>query len=85
MIAYIADTSHYNDVLSRVAQIENTLWIGTADIKDLHVRVGASCEPFLAVLDILVRRGVKVRLFTPKNRDQIFARISTAIRHCGAD
>ena len=27
------NTSHYNDVLSRVARVENTLWIGTADIK----------------------------------------------------
>ena len=40
MITYIADTDHYNEVLSRVARVEHTLWIGTADIKDLYVRVG---------------------------------------------
>ena len=66
MISYIADTAHYNEVLSRVARVGHTLWIGTADIKDLYVKVGASREPFLAVLDILVRRGVEVRLLHAK-------------------
>lgn len=66
MISYIADTAHYDKVLNRVAQVENSLWIGTADIKDLYVQVGASREPFLAVLDILVRRGVEVRLLHAK-------------------
>ena len=60
MIRYIADTAHYNEVLSRVARIRHSLWIGTADIKDLYVKVGTGSKPFLAVLDILVRRGVGV-------------------------
>ncbi len=66
MTTYIADTAHYSEVLSRVSRIEHTLWIGTADIKDLYVKVGTSREPFLAVLDILVRRGVEVRLLHAK-------------------
>ena len=44
-------------MLSRVAHIKHMLWIGTADIKDLYVKVGTGSEPFLAVLDILARRG----------------------------
>lgn len=67
MISYIADTAHYNEVLSRVACIRHSLWIGTADIKDLYVKAGTGREPFLAVLDILVRRGVEVRLMHAKN------------------
>lgn len=66
MIAYIADTAHYDEVLSRVAKLEYTLWIGTADIKDLYVKTGSSREPFLAVLNNLVRRGVEVRLLHAK-------------------
>jgi phosphatidylserine/phosphatidylglycerophosphate/cardiolipin synthase-like enzyme len=67
MIRYIADTAHYNnEVLSRVACIRHSLWIGTADIKDLYVKVGTGSKPFLAVLDILVRRGVEVRLMHAK-------------------
>ncbi len=66
MIDYIADTAHYSEVLSRVAQVKSSLWIGTADIKDLHVKAGASSEPFLAVLDKLVRSGAEVRLLHAK-------------------
>ena len=40
--------------------------IGTADIKNLYVTVGSGSEPFLAVLDLLVRRGVEVRLLHAK-------------------
>lgn len=84
MITYIADTAHYNDVLSRMARIEHTLWIGTANIKDLYAKVGTLRKPFLTVLDILVQYGVEVRLLQPKSRDLISAKISTAIPHCGA-
>ena len=53
-------------MLSRVANVKHSLVIGTADIKDLYVKVGAGREPFLAVLDSLVRRGVEVRLLHAK-------------------
>ena len=36
-IKYIADESHYKDVLSLVGKAKRTVWIGTADIKDLYV------------------------------------------------
>ena len=60
MTTYIADIAHYNEVLARVASVRHSLVIGTADIKDLYVKVGVGREPFLAVLDLLVRRGVEV-------------------------
>lgn len=66
MTTYIADIAHYNEVLARVASVKYLLVIGTADIKDLYVKVGATSEPFLAVLDKLVRRGVEVRLLHAK-------------------
>ena len=66
MTTYISDIAHYNEVLSRVASVRHSLVIGTADIKDLYVKVGAGREPFLAVLDLLVRRGVEVRLLHAK-------------------
>ena len=59
---YIANTDHYNLVLSRVASVRKSLWIGTADIKDLYVKVGAGTKPFLAVLAQLVRKGVEPRI-----------------------
>ena len=36
-IKYIADESHYKEVLSLVEKAKRTVWIGTADIKDLYV------------------------------------------------
>ena len=66
MIEYIADTDHYNKVLAKVTNVKQSLWIGTADIKDLHVKVGATTKPFLAVIALLIRRGVAVRLIHAK-------------------
>ena len=40
MITFISNTDHYTEVLSRVSSVKHTLWIGTADIKDLYVEVG---------------------------------------------
>lgn len=51
MTSYISDIAHYNEVLARAASARHSLVIGTADIKDLYVKVGADCEPLLAVLD----------------------------------
>ena len=36
-IKYIADENHYKEVLSLVGKAKQTVWIGTADIKDLYV------------------------------------------------
>ena len=69
---YIKDSDHYNKVLSKVASVKHTLWIGTADIKDLHVKVGSDSEPFLSVLDRLIRKGVSVRMIHAKEPGPIF-------------
>ena len=37
MLSYISNSAHYKEVLSRVQSVKHTLWIGTADIKDLYV------------------------------------------------
>ena len=66
MFTYISNTDHYKEVLSRVQSVKHTLWIGTADIKDLYVEVGKEKKPFLAVLSGLIRRGVEVRLIHAK-------------------
>ena len=62
MTRYIADENHFREVLSRVPKIRKTLWIGTADIKDLYVED----TPFLGVLAGLVRQKREVRLIHAK-------------------
>ena len=69
---FIFGTDHYNKVLSKVASVSKSLWIGTADIKDLHVRVGNSTQPFLAVLAQLIKRGVDIRLIHAKEPGPAF-------------
>ena len=57
MLQYISNSSHYNEVLSRVQSVKQMIWLGTADIKDLYVEVGKEKEPFLALIAQLIRRG----------------------------
>ena len=40
MITYISNSAHYKEVLSRVLHVKESLWIGTADIKDLYIEDG---------------------------------------------
>ena len=61
-IKYIADENHYKEVLSLVGKAKRTVWIGTADIKDLYV----DDKPFLALLAGLLKKGVEVRLIHAK-------------------
>lgn len=66
MRTYISNSDHYKEVLSRVQSVRQTLWIGTADIKDLYVEVGKEKKPFLALIAQLIRKGVEVRLIHAK-------------------
>lgn len=60
---FVADAAHFTEVLQRVAQAQRSLWLGTADIKDLYVK---GEKPFLEVLANLLRKGVEVRLIHAK-------------------
>lgn len=71
-IEYIADTDHYNKVVERASSVKKLLWIGTADIKDLHVKSGKSSKPFLGVLADLLKRGVEIRLIHAKEPGPAF-------------
>ena len=62
MTQYIADEAHFKEVLSRASKVKRSLWIGTADIKDLYVGE----RPFLGVLADLIGKGREVRLIHAK-------------------
>ena len=68
MIQYIQNEQHYKDVLSKAASVKESLWIGTADIKDLYFDE----KPFLEVISGLLKRGVEVRLIHAKEPGPIF-------------
>ena len=62
MIQYIADEAHFKEIIARVPKVKRSLWIGTADIKDLYVEE----RPFLGILADLIRKGKEVRLIHAK-------------------
>lgn len=71
-IKLIANIDHYNDVLARVASVEHSLWIGTADIKDVYVKSGNNIVPLLSIFDRLVKRGINIRLIHAKEPGPAF-------------
>ena len=72
MITYISNTAHYKEVLERIKSVKHTLWIGTADIKDVYVDVDGEVKPLLGLIAQLIRRGVEVRLIHAKEPGQNF-------------
>ena len=62
----ITDTAHYTSVLDLAAKAQRSLWIGTADIKDLYILQEKTEKPFLGVLADLLGKGVEVRLIHAK-------------------
>lgn len=73
---FITDREIYSRViLERVPAAESFVWIGTADVKDLHVERGKGrMVPFLQVLSELLDQGVSVRLLHAKEPGPIFQR-----------
>ena len=69
---YIANESHYNDVLTALSKVKHHLWIGTADIKDLYMKDGSATVPFLGVIAKMIKRGVEVRLIHAKEPGPAF-------------
>ena len=69
---YISNEAHYDQVIERIKNVKKTLWIGTADIKDLYVKDGRGTKPLLEVLSDLAKRGVAIRLIHAKEPGPAF-------------
>ena len=69
---YIQNEEHYSEVIARIAKVRETLWIGTADIKDVYVKQDGESMPLLGQLAALLKRGVGVRLVHAKEPGPIF-------------
>ena len=69
---FISNEAHYEQVIERIKTVKKTLWIGTADIKDLYVKDGRDTKPLLEVLSDLAKRGVAIRLIHAKEPGPAF-------------
>jgi len=65
-INFITNEQLYEQVIKPVSNAESFVWIGTADLKDLHVHYEENVCSFLAVLDSLVKKNVAIRLLHAK-------------------
>jgi hypothetical protein len=65
-INFITNEELYKQVIVPIANASSFVWIGTADIKDLHVHHKGSVQSFLAVLDSLLKKKIAIRLLHAK-------------------
>lgn len=65
-ISFIVNDQLYKKVIEPVTKANSFVWIGTADIKDLHVHHKGTVSSFLSVLDHLVKKKVAIRLLHAK-------------------
>lgn len=72
MLKYISDREHYTEVLAHCKTVKHDLWIATADLKDLYVEHAGKVQPFLGELDVLLKRGVDIRLLHAKEPGENF-------------
>jgi len=63
---FITNEQHYQQVILQIAKARKFVWIGTADIKDLHVKHKGSVVSFLSVLNELIKKNVEIRLLHAK-------------------
>src|SRR5579863_4797417 len=57
----------YRDFIeARVPAATQRIWIATADLKNMHVRVARRFVPFVSVIASAVERGIGVRLLHAK-------------------
>jgi len=71
---FITNEQLYAEVIELVSKAKRFVWIGTSDIKDLHVKRRGRVVSFLSVLDELLKRGVEVRLLHAKEPGANFRR-----------
>lgn len=71
-IKLITNEEHYQEVIAAVSSAKKFVWIGTADIKDLHVKTGNTTQTFLSVLNTLLQKKVAVRMLHSKEPGKIF-------------
>lgn len=65
-LKFITNEELFKEVIQPIARAETFVWIGTADIKDMHMSYKGRVTSFLAVLNDLCKKGVAIRLLHAK-------------------
>lgn len=73
-IKFITNEALYKQAIEPIANARSFVWIGTADIKDLHVHTKGSVNSFLSILNALAKKKVAIRLLHAKEPGENFRR-----------
>ena len=66
LVKYINNEEHYALLMEQIDKVKHTLWIGTADLKDLYVKPSSTVVPLLQLLETKVKQKVAIRLIHAK-------------------
>ena len=66
LVKYINNEEHYALLMEQIDKVKHTLWIGTADLKDLYVKPSSTVVPLLQLLETKVNQKVAIRLIHAK-------------------
>lgn len=72
MFCYIQNDLHYTLLMDEVTKVKHTLWMGTADLKDLYVKYGRFAMLFLSLLEKKIKQGLSIRLLHAKEPGENF-------------
>lgn len=73
-IKFVSNLELYHNIVDLVSNAKDFVWIGTADIKDMHVKQKGKIVPFLEMLDSLIKHKVEIRLLHAKDPGENFRR-----------
>lgn len=68
----VAGQGHYDTVIRAVLSATCSVWISTANLKDMMIRSGGSYASILSSLDRLAQQGVELRILHAKLPSQSF-------------
>ena len=75
MLEFITDSRIYQKVIfDRIPKTKRFLWLGTSDLKDLHVDKKGRMVPFIEILSDLAEKRVEIRLLHAKEPGPAFRR-----------
>jgi hypothetical protein len=66
-LIFVTNEDLYKKAIEPVASASSFVWIGTADIKDLHVHFKGTVQSFLGMLDSIAKKKVAIRLLHAKD------------------
>jgi len=73
-VEFITNEQIYKKVIEPVYTAKSFVWMGTSDLKDLHVHHNGSVQSFLKILNDLSKKKVAIRLLHAKEPGENFRR-----------